>query len=105
MTKGQLLATIADETTARQLKQAQDDLQAATQRAALPLPSEEPLKAAEDNLARLEKLQAFSNIPAVDYEKAKSEANRLRGMRDNEKIERTAIWNVWKTRARNSKRR
>ncbi len=88
VTKGQLLATIADETTARLLKQAQNDLQAATERAALPLPSEEPLKAAEDNLSRLEKLQALSNVPAVDYEKAKSEVNRLKGMRDNENIER-----------------
>lgn len=88
VTKGQLLATIADETTARLLKQARADLQAATERAALPLPSEEPLKAAQDNLARLEKLQPFSNIPAVDYEKAKSEVNRLKGMVENEKIER-----------------
>src|SRR5206468_8506033 len=39
--KGQLLATIADEGTARQLKQARNDLQAAVQRAALPLPSSE----------------------------------------------------------------
>src|SRR5437764_9229221 len=35
VTKGQLLATIADETTARQLKQARADLQAATERAKL----------------------------------------------------------------------
>ena len=54
--KGQLLATIADEETARQLKQARADLQAATERAALPLPSSELLKAAEDNLQRLEKV-------------------------------------------------
>src|SRR5690242_4795305 len=47
--KGQLLATIADESTARQLKTARADLQAATQRAALPLPSSELLKTAEDN--------------------------------------------------------
>src|SRR5437762_14374078 len=39
VTKGQLLASIADETTARQLKQAQADLKAATERAKLPLPS------------------------------------------------------------------
>jgi len=39
--KGQLLATIADEATARQLKQARTDLDAAVQRAALPLPSSE----------------------------------------------------------------
>ena len=45
--KGQLLATIADEGTARQLKQARNDLQAGEQRAALPLPSSELLKTAE----------------------------------------------------------
>jgi RND family efflux transporter MFP subunit len=86
--KGQLLATIADETTARQLKQAITDLQAAKQRAELPLPSSEPLKVAEDNLQRLEKLAALSNVPAVDYEKAKSEASRLRDALETERIER-----------------
>jgi len=88
VTKGELLATIADETTARQLKQARADLQAATERAKLPLPSAEPLKAAEDNLQRLEKVVASGNVPAVDYEKAKSEANRLRGVVETERIER-----------------
>lgn len=86
--KGQILATIADENTARQLKQARADLQAATQRAALPLPSSELLKSAEDNVQRLEKLAALSNVPAVDYEKAKSEAKRLKGVVDTERIER-----------------
>jgi RND family efflux transporter MFP subunit len=88
VTKGQLLASIADETTARQLKQASADLQAATERAKLPLPSEELLKAAEDNLHRLEQVVASGNVPAVEYEKAKSEANRLRGALENERIER-----------------
>jgi len=87
VSKGQLLATIADETTARQLNQARADLQAATERAKLPLPSEEPLKAAEDTLRRLEQVVATGNVPAVEYEKAKSEANRLRAARDNERIE------------------
>jgi RND family efflux transporter MFP subunit len=86
--KGELLATIADETTARQLKQARADLQAATQRAALPLPSAELLKTAEDNVQRLEKLAALSNVPAVEFEKAKNEANRLRAAVEAEKIER-----------------
>jgi len=88
VTKGQLLASIADETTARQLKQAQADLKAATERAQLPLPSEELLKTAEDNLRRLEQVVASGNVPAVEYEKAKSEANRLRGALENERIER-----------------
>ena len=47
VTAGQVLATIADETTARQLKQATADQQAAMERAKLPLPSQELLKAAE----------------------------------------------------------
>ncbi len=85
--KGQVLATIADETTARQLKQAQADLQAGTERAALPLPSSELLKTAEDNVQRLEKLPPL-NVPAVDYEKAKSEAKRLHGVVETERIER-----------------
>src|SRR5215510_15972466 len=59
--KSQLLATIADEGTSRQLKQARADLQAATDRAALPLPSSELLKAAEDNLQRLDKVVSSGN--------------------------------------------
>ena len=86
--KGQLLATIADEATARQLKQARADLQAAMQRAELSLPSAEALKVAEDNLNRLDKLTALSNVPAVEYEKARSEVNRLRGLLESERIER-----------------
>src|SRR6266481_2543807 len=86
--KGQLLATIADEATARQLKQARADLQAAVDRAALPLPSSELLKAAEDNLERLQKVVSSGNVPAVEYQKAKSEANRLRGAVETERIER-----------------
>jgi len=88
MEKGQLLATIADETTARQLKQARADLQAAIQRAAVPVPSSEPLKAAEDNLERLSKVVSSGNVPAVDYEKAKSEVNRLRSAVETERIDR-----------------
>lgn len=87
VTKGELLATIADETTARQLKQARDELKAAQERAALPLPSSELLKSAEDTLQRLDKLPP-GNVPVVDYQKAKSEANRLRGVVDTERIDR-----------------
>jgi RND family efflux transporter MFP subunit len=86
--KGQLLATIADEDTSRELKQARSDLQAAIDRAALPLPSSELLKAAEDNLQRLEKVVGSGNVPAVEYQKAKSETNRLRGAVETERIER-----------------
>src|SRR5256714_10066117 len=73
--KGQLLATIADEDTARQLKQARADLQAAVDRAALPLPSSELLQAAEDNLQRLQQVVSSGNVPAVEYQKSKSEVN------------------------------
>ena len=86
--KGELLATIADETTARQLKQARADLEAEMERAKLDVPSTEPLKIAEANEQRLAKLAALNNIPAVEYEKAKSEANRLRDAVKAEKIER-----------------
>ncbi len=85
---GELLATIADEETSRQLKQARTDLQAAIDRAAVPLPSSELLKAAEDNLQRLEKVVSSGNVPAVEYQKAKSEVNRLRGAVETERIER-----------------
>src|SRR5256884_6188506 len=86
--KGQLLRTMADEETSRELKQARADLKAAIDRAALPLPSSELLKAAEDNLQRLEKVVGSGNVPAVEYQKAKSEANRLRGALEAERIER-----------------
>jgi RND family efflux transporter MFP subunit len=86
--KGELLATIADEATARQLKQARVDLQAAKQRADLPLPSAEALKVAADNLGRLEKLSGLSNVPQVEFEKAKSEVNRLKALVETERIER-----------------
>src|ERR1700756_662892 len=62
--RNELLATIADEETSRQLKQARTDLQAAVDRAALPLPSSELLKAAEDNLQRLPKKGSSGNVPA-----------------------------------------
>lgn len=88
VTKGELLATISDENTARQLKQAQSDLQAARESARLELPSAEPLKIAEANVQRQEKLAELSNVPAVEYEKARSEANRLRDALKTERIER-----------------
>jgi RND family efflux transporter MFP subunit len=86
--KGELLATIADEGTARQLKQARADLLAAQQHAELPLPSTEALKVAQDNLSRLEKLTGLSNVPQVEFEKAKSEVNRLKALVETERIER-----------------
>ena len=86
--QGDLVATIADETTARQLKQAGADLQAAMQRAQLPLPSTEPLRVAEDALKRLERLTSISNVPVVEQEKARSDVSRLRGQLETERIDR-----------------
>lgn len=86
--KGELFATIADEVTARQLQQAQADLQAATERAQLPLPSSEPLRVAEDAVKRLERLTSLSNVPVVEFERAKSDVVRLRGQLEAERIER-----------------
>src|SRR5437667_752309 len=86
--RGELLATMVWEESSRQLKQARTDLQAAVDRAALPLPSSELLKAAEDNLQRLEKVVSSGNVPAVEYQKSKSEVNRLRGAVETERIER-----------------
>jgi RND family efflux transporter MFP subunit len=86
--RNELLATIADEEISRQLKQAHTDLQAAVDRAAVPLPSSELLKAAEDNLQRMEKVVSSGNVPAVEYQKSKSEVNRLRGVVETERIER-----------------
>jgi RND family efflux transporter MFP subunit len=86
--KGELLATIADEATARLLRQARADLQAARERAELPLPSTEALKVAQDNLGRLERLTGLSNVPQVEFEKAKSEVNRLTSLLETERIER-----------------
>ena len=86
--KGELFATIADEATARQLKQAHADLQAATERGQLPLPSSEPLRVAEDAVKRLERLTSLSNVPVVEFEKSKSDVVRLRGQLEAERIER-----------------
>jgi macrolide-specific efflux system membrane fusion protein len=86
--KGELLATISDEGTARLLKQARADLQAARERGQLPLPSSEALKVAEDNLGRLEKLSSLNNLPQVEFEKAKSEVKRLKALVETERIER-----------------
>ena len=41
----------------------------------------------KDNLRRLEQVVLTGKLPGVQYEKAKSEVNRLRGCRDNERIE------------------
>ena len=52
------------------------------------MPSAEPLKIADANVQRQGKLAELSNVPAAEYEKAKSEANRLRDALKTEGIER-----------------
>src|SRR5262249_4803166 len=86
--RGERVVSIGYEETRRQPNKARTDLQAAIDRAAVPLPSSELLKAAEDNLQRLEKVVGSGNVPAVEYQKAKSEVNRLRGAVETERIER-----------------
>jgi RND family efflux transporter MFP subunit len=86
--KGDLFATITDESTARQLQQARNDLQAAVQRGQLPLPASEPLRVAEDALQRIERLTSISNVAAVEVQRAKSDVARLRGQLETERIER-----------------
>ena len=78
--KDELLATIADEATARQLKQARGDLDSrrATRANFRCLPRSRS-RSRKINVQRLERLSSLSNVPAVDYEKAKSEVTRLRG--------------------------
>ena len=104
--KGQLLATIADEETSRQLKQARADLQAAIHRAEVPLPSSELLKAAEDNLQRLEKVVCSGNVPAVEYREGqkRSEAAARRQWNRNASSE-IAISMLWGKPRKNSRHR
>src|SRR5207249_5202028 len=45
-------------------------------------------KAAKYNLQHLKKVVGSSNVPAVEYQKTKSETNRLRGTVETEQIER-----------------
>jgi len=49
------------------------------------------------------KLASLSNVPAVDYEKAKSEANRLRAALKTEQIERDRNLEALRTAAPESR--
>ena len=86
--KSELLASIADETTARQLKQARADLQAAVQRAALPLPSAELLKTAEDNVQRLEKVARSATCRRSITKKRRTKRRDYAAWSKSERIER-----------------
>jgi multidrug resistance efflux pump len=54
----------------------------------LPLPSAEQLKVADANVERLGRLTALSNVPAVELERARAEAARLRAAVKTEEVER-----------------
>lgn len=85
--KGQLLATIVDENTSRQIRQARIDLQAAIDRQRIGPASAQQLVNAEDQLARLAKLQELDNVPAAQLQQARSEVARLKSVVESERIE------------------
>ena len=104
--KSQVLATIADEETARELKQARADLQATVDRAALPLASSELLKAAEDNLQRLEKVVGSGNVPSSrisEGEEVKPTGCEAQWKRSGSS--EIVIFTHWRRRLKNWKRR
>ena len=81
--RDQVLGTITDEATTKALRQAQTELEAATQRQKLGPPSAEVLKTAQDNLKRLQSLQA-NTVPAAEIARVQAEVKRLI---DAEKVE------------------
>jgi RND family efflux transporter MFP subunit len=85
--KGQLMATIFDEATSRQIRQAKVDLQAATDRARLGPMSIQPLKTAQDNFERIKKLKELNNIPAAQFEQAQNDIKRLENQVKAEQID------------------
>ncbi|MFZ5806660.1 MAG: efflux RND transporter periplasmic adaptor subunit [Verrucomicrobiota bacterium] len=85
--KGQLLGTIFDEATSRQIRQAKVDLQAATDRARLGPMSTQSLKTARDNFERIKKLRELNNIPAAQFEQAQNDIQRLENQVKAEQIE------------------
>lgn len=74
--RDQLLGTITDEAMTKALRQAQTELEAAQQRQKLGPPSAEPLRATQDNLKRIQSLQA-NTVPAAEVERLKAEVKRL----------------------------
>ncbi len=88
VTKDQELASIVDEATSRSIQGLRIDLQAATERQRIGPPSTKLLKSAEDNLKRLEALQAQTqNVPRAQIEQLKNEVARLTDIVRTEKIE------------------
>jgi len=85
--KGQVLATILDESTSRLIAQAKTDYQAAKDRQKIGPLSAQLLKTAEDNLARLTQLESLNNVPQATIEKAKNDVQSLRDTVQAEQID------------------
>ncbi len=74
--RDQVLAVITDETTAKALRSAQTELTTAEERLKVGPPSAQPLRTAQDNLARMKTLRA-NTIPAAELEKMEAEVKRV----------------------------
>ena len=96
VSKDQVLATIADEATSRQLKQAQTELAASSDRQKLGPPSTQLLRTATDTLDRLLTLKPNA-IPAADLEKARGEVKRLTATVEAERVDLQRSVDVLKT--------
>lgn len=100
--KDQELASIVDETTARIIQNLRIDLQAATERQRIGPPSAQLLRTAEDNLARLEALQAQTqNVPRAQIEQSRNEVTRLNNIVRTERIELDRVVDNLTTSLRN----
>ncbi|MFQ3670519.1 MAG: efflux RND transporter periplasmic adaptor subunit [Verrucomicrobiia bacterium] len=90
--KDQELASIVDEATSRAIQGLRIDLQAATERQRIGPPSANLLKTAEDNLKRLEALQAQTqNVPRAQIEQLRNEVARLTDQVRTETIEMARV--------------
>jgi RND family efflux transporter MFP subunit len=85
--KGQLLATINDETINRQLNQAKVELASAVDKQKLGPPSDTALKASEEELAKMKKLLEQNNIARVEFDRKQAEVVTLHDRVSSEKID------------------
>ncbi|GAB4244150.1 MAG: macrolide transporter subunit MacA [Candidatus Methylacidiphilales bacterium] len=100
--KDQELASIVDENTARSIQNMRIDLQAATERQRIGPPSAKLLKTAEENLQRLQALQAQTqNVPRAQIEQLQNEVARLTDVVRAEKIEIDRVVDNLTTNLRN----
>jgi RND family efflux transporter MFP subunit len=85
--KGQILGTILDDATSRQIQQAKTDLQAAQDRQRIGPLGTQTLRTAEDNLQRLMQLKSLNNVPEAQLEKAKNDVTQLKDAVKAEQVE------------------